>query len=81
MQQTQVMDPWVGKIPRRRKWHPTPAFLPGKSRGQRSLVGYSPWGCKESDTTETSLSLAFLGREFISFIPLPKPPVITPYKA
>ena len=31
---------------------PTPAFLPGKSHGQRSMVGYSPWGCKESDTTE-----------------------------
>ena len=36
----------------RRKWQPTPVFLPGKSHGQRSLVGYSPWGCKESDTTE-----------------------------
>ena len=44
-------DPWVGKIPRRRK-KPTPVFLPGKSHGQRSLVGYSPWGCKELDTTE-----------------------------
>ena len=31
---------------------PTPVFLPGKSHGQRSLVGYSPWGHKESDTTE-----------------------------
>ena len=36
----------------RRKWHPTPVFLPGKSHGRRSLVGYSPWGCKESDMTE-----------------------------
>ena len=46
-------DPWVGKIPwRRRKRHPTPVFLPGKSHGQRSLVGCSPWGHKESDTTE-----------------------------
>ena len=36
----------------RRKWQPTPVFLPGESHGQRSLVGYSPWGCKESDTTE-----------------------------
>ena len=35
-----------------RQWHPTPALLPGKSHGQRSLVGCSPWGCKESDTTE-----------------------------
>ena len=40
------------KIPWRRKWQPTPVFLPGKSHGQRSLVGYSPWGCKESYTTE-----------------------------
>ena len=37
---------------RRRKWQPTPVFLPGKSHGWRSLVGYSPWGRKESDTTE-----------------------------
>ena len=37
-------DPWVGNIPWRRKWQPTPIFLPGKSQGQRSLVGYSPWG-------------------------------------
>jgi len=45
-------DLWVGKMPRRRAWPPTPVFLPGESHGQRSLVGYSPWGCKESDTTE-----------------------------
>ena len=45
-------DPWVGKIPWRRKWHPTPVLLPGKSHWLRSLVGYSPWGHKESDTTE-----------------------------
>ena len=44
-------DPWVGKILWRRKWQPTPVLLPGKSHG-RSLVGYSPWGRKESDTTE-----------------------------
>ena len=36
----------------RRKWEPTPVLLPGKSRGWRSLIGYSPWGQKESDTTE-----------------------------
>ena len=35
-----------GKIPWRRKWQPTPVFLPGESHGQRSLAGYSPWGCK-----------------------------------
>ena len=36
----------------RRQWHPTPVLLPGKSHGQRSLVGCSPWGCEESDMTE-----------------------------
>jgi len=36
----------------RKQWHPTPVLLPGKSHGQRSLVGCSPWGCTESDTTE-----------------------------
>ena len=41
-----------GSQPRRRQWPPTPVLLPGKSHGQRSLVGCSPWGCKESDTTE-----------------------------
>ena len=45
-------DPWVRKIPWRRKGQPTPVFLPGESHGQRSLVGYSPWGPKESDMTE-----------------------------
>ena len=45
-------DPWVGKMSWRKKWQPTPVFLPGKFHGQRSLAGYSPWGCKESDTTE-----------------------------
>ena len=45
-------DPWVGTIRWRRKWQPTPVFLPGKFHGQRSLVGYSLWGHKESDTTE-----------------------------
>ena len=45
-------DPWVRKIPWRRKWQPTPVFLPGESCGQRSLVGYSPCGRKESGMTE-----------------------------
>ena len=39
-----VFDPWVGKIPWSRKWQPTPVFLPGESHGQKSPVGYSPWG-------------------------------------
>ena len=47
-------DLWVGKIPWRRTWQPTPVFLPGESHGQRTLVVYSPWGCKELDTTEVT---------------------------
>ena len=45
---------WVGlmNVHRRRRWHPTPVLLPGKSHGWRSLVGCSPWGHWESDTTE-----------------------------
>ena len=45
-------DPWVGKIPWRRKWQPTPVFLLEKSHGQRRQAGYSLWDGKESDTTE-----------------------------
>ena len=45
-------NPRVRKIPWRRAWEPTPVFLSGESHGQRSLVGYSPWGCRESDMTE-----------------------------
>ena len=41
-------NPWVGKLSWRRKWQPTPVFLPGKSHGQRSLASYSLWDCKES---------------------------------
>ena len=44
--------PWVEKIPWSWKWQPTPVFLPGESHGQRSLVGYIPWGHKELDMTE-----------------------------
>ena len=47
-------DPWIKKIPWRRKWQPTPVFLPGKSHGQWSLAGYSPCGCKELDMTEVT---------------------------
>ena len=43
-----------GKYPWRKKWQPTPMFLPGESHGQRSLAGYSPQGHKESDTTEVT---------------------------
>ena len=53
-------DPCVGKMPWRRKWQPTPELLPGKSHRRGILVAYSPWGHKESDTTEW---LHFLLRE------------------
>ena len=45
-------ETWAGEIPWRRAWPPTPVFLPGEFHGQRSLAGDSPWGRKESDTTE-----------------------------
>ena len=45
-------NPWVRKIPWSSKWQPTPVCLPGEFCGERSLAGYSPWGHKESDTTE-----------------------------
>jgi len=57
-QETQVL-PWVGKIFWRREWQSTPVFSPGEFHGQRSLVGYSPWGCKESDMTERLTLPAF----------------------
>ena len=46
------IDPWLGKIPWRREWQHTSVFLSGEFHGQRSLVGHSLWGHKESDTTE-----------------------------
>ena len=53
--------PGVGKMRRewrRSEWQPTPVFLPGESHGQRSLVGYSPQGCKELDMTEATLHMS-----------------------
>ena len=47
-----MWETWVGKIPWRRAWQPTPVFLPGESHGQRSLAGYSLWDHNKSDTTE-----------------------------
>ena len=53
------LDPWGRKTAWRRAWQPTPVFTPGESHGQRSLVGYSPWGCKEWDAIERlTLSLS-----------------------
>ena len=51
-------NPWVGKIPQRRKWQPILVFFPGKSQGLRSLVAYSPRYHKESDTEELSTAVA-----------------------
>ena len=50
-----LYDPWIGKFPWRRKWQPTPGILPGQPHGERSLVGCSPWGPKESDTISTCM--------------------------
>ena len=61
MQETRVQSR-IGKIPWRRKWQPTAVFLPGKSQGQRSLVDHSPWGRKESDTTEHARAHTHQGR-------------------
>ena len=57
-------NPWVGKIPWRREWQPTPLFLPEQFHGQRSLADPSPWGCKESDTIEQlTLTLSLPSRK------------------
>ena len=53
-------DPWVGKIPWRREWQPTPVFLPWKLQGQRRLMGYSRWGHKEPNMTERLTLYLFL---------------------
>ena len=75
-----MQETWVGSLggedPRRREWQPTPVFLPRKSHGQRSLVGYSPWGHKESNTTQQPSYVLpdlpgynfFLFRLFIIFV-------------
>ena len=54
MQETPA-DPWVGKIPWRRKWQPTAVFLPGKSHGQRTLLGDSPWSHKLNSSSNEVL--------------------------
>ena len=57
-------SPLVGKIPWRRKWQPSPVFLPGEPHGQRCMVGYSPWGHKELDTTEHVWMLTYKNLQF-----------------
>ena len=71
VQETQVRSlDWDDPL-EKRGWQPTPVFLPGEFHGQRSLVGYSPWGPKELDTTDCltlSLFLTFLFSEFLLFL-------------
>ena len=66
-----MRETWVRSLgredPRRRKWQPTPVFLPGESHGRRSLVGYGPRGRRESDTTKR-LHLTYLQIQFIKII-------------
>ena len=57
-----LFNPLVRKIPWRREWQPTPGALAGKFHGQTSLVGYSPWGCKESDMTECTCTVSGVSR-------------------
>ena len=67
---TRALDPRVEKIPWSRKWQPTPVFLPGKSHGHRSLVGYSPWGHKraghDSETKQQQEAMCKSSRGSIS---------------
>ena len=64
------LDPGVKKSPWRRKWQPTPVFVPGKPHGQRSLVGYSLWGRKEWDTTEQLKTKTGRTKHLIFYTPL-----------
>ena len=67
------MDPWVGKIPWRTSWQPTPVFLPGQFHGQRSLAGYSPCGREESDTTERLSTMLATLKSVLPYISIPVP--------
>ena len=74
MRETQV-QPLGLEEPWRSEWLPTPVFLPGESYGQRSLVGYSPWGCKELDTNErlTHTQCVYLNPSFLIYPSTPFP--------
>jgi len=65
-------NPWIGKITWRNAWQPTPVFFPGEPRGLRSLVGYCPKGCKESDTiaqvTHTCCYFYFFSNDYWNYI-------------
>ena len=72
MQATWDFYPWDRKIPWRRKWQRTPVFLPGKSHGQRSLAGSSPWDSKELDMTERLHYTTLLASQCNSPLSLPR---------
>ena len=57
-------NPWVGKIPWGRAWQPTPVFLPGECHGQRSLAGYSPWGCKNTTEQLSTYAARLINKTF-----------------
>ena len=59
------LDPWVRQIPWRKAWQPTAVFLPGKFHEQKSLVGYSPQHCEDSDTTEAIYHIQILWSRFL----------------
>ena len=70
-------DSWVRKIPWSGKWQPTPVFLPGKSHGQRSLVGYSPWSSKETQLKQLSMLSKDLMSSVLWTLKASLPPPIT----
>ena len=81
-------DPWVGKIPWRRKWQPTPVLLPWKSHGRKSLAGYSPWGRSQSwlsDFTFTFFQFSSVAQSCLTLcdlkdcsLPYSRPPCLLP---
>ena len=71
-------NPWVGRIPWKREWQPTPVILPGEFHGQRSLAGYSPWGHKESGTTEQLTHVPLEARASESEVTQPCPTLSDP---
>ena len=70
----QGFDSWVGKIPWRREWQPTPVFLPGEFQGQRSLAGYSPRGLKESEHIQDTFLTIYSPSKTLCDLPLGSTP-------
>ena len=65
-------DPWIGKISWGWEWLPTPVFWPQQFHGQRSLAGYTPWGCKESNPAEQLSFSVFTSQEALVVKNLPE---------